>query len=82
MSIICSLESNSSIETSNVFAISLSDSIFGYPLPGSHFEIVTLETNSFSANCSCVKCEAFFNRCNFIENSISNIIPIFCKVHP
>ena len=41
--------------------ISFNESMLGYPLPDSHFEIAVLETNNASASSSCVKPRLFLN---------------------
>ena len=52
--IIFSPDSKSSIDTEKNFDISLSESMLGYPLPDSHFEIAVLDTYRLSASSSCV----------------------------
>ena len=47
-------DNNSSIDTEKNFDISFNESIFGYPLPDSHFETAVLDTYKASANSSCV----------------------------
>ena len=47
-------ESSSSIETAKYFDMAFRESIFGYPLPDSHFEIAVRETYSACASSSCV----------------------------
>ena len=42
-------DNKSSIETEKYFDISFSESIFGYPLPDSHFDMAVLDTYSASA---------------------------------
>ena len=65
-----SLDKSSSIVTPKYFDIALSESILGYPLPDSHFEIAVLDTQSTSASSSCVSPFCFLNSCNFSFNSI------------
>ncbi|MPM40501.1 hypothetical protein SDC9_87145 [bioreactor metagenome] len=47
-----------------------SESRLGYPLPVSHLETVTRETNTFSASCSCVRPEASRADLSFSLNCI------------
>ena len=49
------------MDTEKYLDISFNESILGYPLPDSHFEIAVLETNNASANSSCVKPRIFLN---------------------
>ena len=50
-------------------AIAFNESILGYPLPDSHFEIAVFETYSSSASSSCVRFLLFLSSCNFSWNS-------------
>ena len=54
-------DNSSSMDTEKYLDISFNESMLGYPLPDSHFEIAVLETNNASANSSCVKPRLFLN---------------------
>ena len=68
--IISSGQISSSIVTEKNRDISFKESMFGYPLPDSHFETAVLETYSASASSSCVSPLLFRNSCSFSLNSI------------
>ena len=64
-------DNSSSIVTEKNDEISFSESILGYPLPDSYFEIAVLETNRASANSSCVKPLLLLNSFSFSLNSMA-----------
>ena len=68
--IISSEQIRSSIVMEKNRDISFSESMLGYPLPDSHFEMAVLETNRDSASSSCVIDLLFRNSCSFSLNVI------------
>ena len=48
------------MDTEKYLDISFNESILGYPLPDSHFEIAVLETNNASANSFLCQTSDFF----------------------
>jgi hypothetical protein len=68
--IISSEQIKSSIVTEKNQDISFNESMLGYPLPDSHFEMAIHETNTDSASSSCVIDLLFRNSCSFSLNSI------------
>ena len=59
--------------------ISFKESILGYPLPDSHFEIAVLETNKAAASSSYVKPLLFLNSFSFSFNSIQTLHSFITK---
>jgi hypothetical protein len=70
-------ESNSSSVSEKNLAMDFSDSMLGYPLSDSHFEIAVLETNRFSASSSCVRWASVRSFFNFSPKVISHHHPDF-----
>ena len=64
-------DSKSSIDTEKNFDISFNESMLGYPLPDSHFEIAVRDTYKASANSSCVRPLLFLKFWSFSLNYIT-----------
>lgn len=60
-----SADSSSSMDTEKNCDIAFRESMLGYPLFDSHFEIAVLDTYNASASSSCVRFLLFLSSCNF-----------------